>query len=155
MGLRKHRGSGGGGGATSVNLQTVILGAITIVLSLIMLGIAIDTISPYLTGGSSALNQYIDRNLDQRMQRTSRRPLPSGRMTEAEGLSLGIAECILSFFIFAGFVNLLAAILALTGMVYYVLVYSIWLKHQTVQNIVIGGGAGAIPPLVGWAAATG
>ena len=106
-------------------------------------------------GGSSAINQYIDRDLDRAMQRTSRRPLPSGRLMPAEGLAFGLAACLAAFFLLAGFVNLLAALLSLTGMVYYVLIYSIWLKRLTVQNIVIGGGAGAIPPLVGWAAASG
>ncbi|MBN1453309.1 MAG: protoheme IX farnesyltransferase [Anaerolineales bacterium] len=106
-------------------------------------------------GGSSALNQYIDRDLDKHMQRTSRRPLAAGRMTPAEGLAFGLALSVLSFYIYAGFVNLLAAFLSLAGIIYYVVLYSILLKKATVQNIVIGGGAGAIPPLVGWAAATG
>ncbi len=106
-------------------------------------------------GGSGALNQYIDRDTDQRMTRTSRRPIASGRMTPAEGFALGLSMLVVSFYILAGFVNLLAALLALVGMIYYVGLYSLWLKHATVQNIVIGGGAGAIPPLVGWAAATG
>ncbi len=106
-------------------------------------------------GGSSALNQYIDRQIDGAMQRTAKRPIPSGILTPAEGLAYGISACLAAFFILAGTVNLLAALLSVAGMVYYVLVYSIWLKHLTVQNIVIGGGAGAIPPLVGWAAATG
>ena len=106
-------------------------------------------------GGSSAINQYIDRELDKNMQRTQKRPLAAGRMTPAEGLAFGLALSILSFYIFAGFVNLLAAFLSLAGIIYYVVLYSILLKKATVQNIVIGGGAGAIPPLVGWAAATG
>jgi protoheme IX farnesyltransferase len=106
-------------------------------------------------GGSSALNQYIDRDLDKHMQRTQKRPLAAGRMTPAEGLAFGLAMSILSFYVYAGFVNLLAAFLALAGILYYVILYSILLKKTTVQNIVIGGGAGAIPPLVGWAAAAG
>ena len=106
-------------------------------------------------GGSSALNQFMDRKIDLSMQRTANRPIPSGRLAPSEGLALGIAEIIISFFLYASFVNLLAAILAMVGMVYYIFIYSFWLKHATVQNIVIGGGAGAIPPLVGWAAATG
>jgi len=106
-------------------------------------------------GGSSAINQYIDRDLDKNMQRTQKRPLAAGRMTPAEGLAFGLAISVLSFYIFAAFVNLLAAFLSLAGIVYYVVLYSILLKKATVQNIVIGGGAGAIPPLVGWAAATG
>jgi protoheme IX farnesyltransferase len=106
-------------------------------------------------GGSSALNQYIDRDLDKNMQRTAKRPLAAGRMTPAEGLAFGLALSVMSFYIFAGFINLLAAYLSLAGIIYYVVLYSILLKKATVHNIVIGGGAGAIPPLVGWAAATG
>ena len=106
-------------------------------------------------GGSSALNQYIDRELDKNMQRTSKRPLADGRLTPAEGLSYGLALCLLSYYLMAGYVNLLAALLSLAGIFYYVFFYSVWLKKATVQNIVIGGGAGAIPPMVGWAAATG
>lgn len=106
-------------------------------------------------GGASALNQVIDREIDGLMQRTAKRPLPSGALSPAEGLAYGLGACLAAFFILAGFVNLLAAVLSLAGMIYYVLLYSVWLKHATVQNIVIGGGAGAIPPLVGWAAATG
>ena len=106
-------------------------------------------------GGASALNQYIDRELDKNMQRTSGRPLAAGRMHAAEGLSFGLALCLASYYILAGFVNLTAALLSLAGIFYYVVFYSLWLKKATVQNIVIGGGAGAIPPMVGWAAATG
>jgi protoheme IX farnesyltransferase len=106
-------------------------------------------------GGSSALNQYIDRKLDRNMQRTAWRPLAAERLTPAEGLAFGLALCLTSYYILAGFVNLLAALLSLAGIFYYVLFYSVWLKKATVQNIVIGGGAGAIPPMVGWAAATG
>lgn len=106
-------------------------------------------------GGSGALNQYIDRDLDKNMQRTSKRPMAAKRMTPAEGLSFGLALCIISFYLMAGFVNFLAAFLSLAGIIYYVVLYSILLKKATVQNIVIGGGAGAIPPMVGWAAATG
>lgn len=105
--------------------------------------------------GSSALNQYIDRELDKNMQRTSKRPLADGRLTAAEGLSYGLALSLISYYVMAGFVNLLAALLSLAGIFYYVIFYSVWLKKATVQNIVIGGGAGAIPPMVGWAAATG
>lgn len=106
-------------------------------------------------GGSGAINQYIDRDLDKNMQRTAKRPLAAGRMTPAEGLSFGLGLSIVSFYIMAGYVNLLAAFLSLAGIIYYVVLYSMLLKKATVQNIVIGGGAGAIPPLVGWAAATG
>jgi protoheme IX farnesyltransferase len=105
--------------------------------------------------GSSALNQYIDRELDKNMQRTAKRPLADGRLTAAEGLAYGLALSLISYYVMAGFVNLLAALLSLAGIIYYVIFYSVLLKKATVQNIVIGGGAGAIPPMVGWAAATG
>ena len=106
-------------------------------------------------GGSGAINQFIDRKDDSKMQRTQKRPIPSGRLTPAEGLAFGVMMLLTSFYLMVAFVNLLSAILCLVGMIYYVLIYSIILKKTTVQNIVIGGGAGAIPPLVGWAAATG
>ena len=106
-------------------------------------------------GGAGAVNQYIDRELDQRMTRTAKRPLASGRMTPAEGLAFSLALLVISFYLYMGFVNMLAALLSLAGMIYYIFIYSVWLKRATVQNIVIGGGAGAIPPMVGWAAATG
>lgn len=106
-------------------------------------------------GGSSALNQYIDRELDKNMQRTAKRPLADGRLTDAEGLAFGLGLSLLSYYILACFVNGLAALLSLAGIIYYVILYSLWLKKATVQNIVIGGGAGAIPPMVGYAAATG
>lgn len=106
-------------------------------------------------GGSGAINQYIDRDDDIRMQRTQKRPIPSGRLTPGEGLAFGVGLALTSFYLMVAFVNFLAALLSLAGIIYYVLLYSIFLKKTTVQNIVIGGGAGAIPPLVGWAAATG
>ncbi len=106
-------------------------------------------------GGAGAINQYIDRQDDMKMQRTSKRPIPSGRLTPGEGLAFGVAATLISFYLMVAKVNFLAALLTLTGIIYYVLLYSILLKKTTVQNIVIGGGAGAIPPLVGWAAATG
>ena len=106
-------------------------------------------------GGSSALNQYIDRELDKNMQRTAKRPLADGRLMDAEGLAFGLGLSLSSYYILACFVNGLAALLSLAGIIYYVVLYSLWLKKATVQNIVIGGGAGAIPPMVGYAAATG
>lgn len=106
-------------------------------------------------GGSSALNQFIDRELDRNMQRTARRPLAEGRLTSAEGLAFGLGLSLMSYYLLACFVNGLAALLSLAGIIYYVIIYSLWLKKATVQNIVIGGGAGAIPPMVGYAAATG
>jgi protoheme IX farnesyltransferase len=106
-------------------------------------------------GGSGAINQYIDRDDDRKMQRTQKRPIPAGHLTPSEGLAFGVGMALASFYLMVAFVNFLAALLSLAGIIYYVLLYSIFLKKTTVQNIVIGGGAGAIPPLVGWAAATG
>jgi protoheme IX farnesyltransferase len=106
-------------------------------------------------GGASALNQYTDRDLDAQMMRTRRRPIPAGRLDPARVLTFGLVLCTLAFYTLAIFVNLLSALLALAGMIYYVVLYGLVLKRSTVQNIVVGGGAGAIPPLVGWAAATG
>ncbi len=106
-------------------------------------------------GGAAALNQYVDRELDRRMRRTWVRPLPRGRLRPAEVLAFGLVLCLAGFYVLALAVNLLSAILALAGMIYYIPVYSLFLKPRTPHNIVIGGGAGAVPPLVGWAAATG
>ncbi len=106
-------------------------------------------------GGAQAVNMYVDRDIDLLMQRTAKRPLPAGRLTPAEGLAWGLGLCIASVYIVAGFVNWLAALLTLAGIIYYVVIYTLGLKRISVQNIVIGGGAGALPPLAGWAAATG
>lgn len=106
-------------------------------------------------GGASTLNQVIDRHLDQHMTRTARRPVAEGRIDASAALAFGLVLSIASFYVLAVFVTPLAAVLAVFGNLYYVLGYSVLLKQNTVQNIVIGGGAGAVPPLVGWAAATG
>ena len=105
-------------------------------------------------GGASALNQYIDRVRDGMMQRTNRRPLPAGRISGPKAVAFGLFLCVAGLNVFALGVNVLSALMAFIGMLYYVLLYSILLKPTTPQNIVIGGGAGAIPPLVGWVAAT-
>ena len=109
----------------------------------------------FAAGGSSALNQYIDRDMDGKMTRTARRPIPSGRVEPINALLFGLALVAWSVFILGFWVNWLAAILALIGSIYYVVLYTILLKRNTVVNIVIGGGAGAMPVLVGWAAVTG
>jgi protoheme IX farnesyltransferase len=106
-------------------------------------------------GGAGAINHYIDRDRDARMARTRGRPLVSGRIEPLHGLIFGIALGALATVQLAITVNALAAVLALTGLLGYVCIYTIWLKPLTPQNIVIGGAAGAVPPLVGWAAATG
>jgi protoheme IX farnesyltransferase len=106
-------------------------------------------------GGAGAINHYIERDIDGRMQRTARRPLPAGRIEARAALWFGIALGVLSFLLFALAVNMTAALLAMAGLLGYVFVYTLWLKPLTSQNIVIGGAAGAVPPLVGWAAAAG
>jgi protoheme IX farnesyltransferase len=106
-------------------------------------------------GGASALNHVLDRDIDQSMGRTSKRPVADGRVSAELALEFGLALSALSFVLLASVVNVLAAVLALVGNLFYVIVYTRWLKRSTPQNIVIGGAAGAIPPLVGWAAATG
>ena len=106
-------------------------------------------------GGAGAINQYLDRERDARMTRTAARPLASGRIKPFHGLVFGLVLGTLATVQLALTVNALAAALALAGLLGYVLVYTLWLKPLTPQNIVIGGAAGAMPPLVGWAAATG
>jgi protoheme IX farnesyltransferase len=106
-------------------------------------------------GGAGAVNHFYDRDIDAQMARTAARPVPSGRVRPGAALAYGFVLQVLSFVLLATTVNLLAAFLALAGFVGYVLVYTMWLKRSTPQNIVIGGAAGAVPPLVGWAAVTG
>src|SRR5207248_6238275 len=107
-------------------------------------------------GGASALNHVLDADIDRLMgKRTRSRPVAADRVPAAYALEFGLALSALSFVLLASVVNVLAAALALTGNLFYVFVYTRWLKRSTPQNIVIGGAAGAVPPLVGWAAATG
>ena len=106
-------------------------------------------------GGAHAINCWYDRDIDLLMSRTSRRPIPDGRIPAWHGLAIGIAFNVVAFAVLAAWANLLAAALAMLATLIYVFVYTIWLKRSTPQNIVIGGAAGAIPPLVGWAAVTG
>jgi protoheme IX farnesyltransferase len=106
-------------------------------------------------GGAGAINHYIDRDRDAKMARTANRPLVEGRIDPVNGLIFGIGLGVVGFFQLWFTVNLLAASLAMVGLLGYVLLYTVWLKPLTPQNIVIGGSAGAVPPLVGWAAATG
>jgi heme o synthase len=107
-------------------------------------------------GGASALNHLLDRDIDRLMgTRTRNRPVAAGRVTPAQALEFGLVLSALSFALLASAVNLLTATLALVGNLFYVVVYTRWLKRSTPQNIVIGGAAGAVPPLVGYAAATG
>lgn len=114
------------------------------------------SIAGYLmAGGANAINMWFDRDIDDRMSRTRLRPIPAGRITPAQGLLFGVSLGAIAFFIFWTRVNPLSAWLALGGLLFYVFIYTMLLKRKTAQNIVIGGAAGAFPPLVGWAAVTG
>jgi protoheme IX farnesyltransferase len=108
-----------------------------------------------MAGGANAVNMYLDRDIDDRMARTRLRPIPSGRLAAREVLVFGILLATTATYVLAHFANVLTAALALAGFYFYVFVYTRWLKRSTPQNIVIGGAAGAFPPLVGWAAVTG
>ncbi|HEX5871462.1 MAG TPA: heme o synthase [Longimicrobium sp.] len=108
-----------------------------------------------MAGGANAINMFMDRDIDAVMPRTKLRPIPSGRMSPGHVLAFGITLGAASFAVYALLVNMLSAVLAMSGLLYYVFIYTRWLKRTSPQNIVIGGAAGAFPPLVGWAAATG
>jgi protoheme IX farnesyltransferase len=145
---------------TKPKVQTLLL--FTTVMAMEIAGdpsvskIAITCVGGYLSaGGAGAVNHYYDRDIDARMKRTASRPIPAGRVSPRAALTFGIALSMLSFLLLWTCVNLLSASLALAGFVGYVGVYTVWLKRRTPQNIVIGGAAGAIPPLVGWAAVRG
>ena len=107
-----------------------------------------------MAGGANAVNMYLDRDIDDRMARTRLRPIPSGRMAPPAVLAFGVALSCAATYMLAHFVNVLTAALALAGFYFYVFIYTRWLKRSTPHNIVIGGAAGAFPPLVGWAAMT-
>ena len=108
-----------------------------------------------MAGGANAVNMYLDRDIDDRMARTRLRPIPSGRMHPREVLAFGVLLSTTATWLLAHVANVLTAALALAGFYFYVLVYTRWLKRSTPQNIVLGGAAGAFPPLVGYAAVTG
>ena len=120
------------------------------------MSVLVVTLGGYLmAGGANAVNMYLDRDIDETMARTRLRPIPSGRLAPAAVLAFGVALAVAATWLLAAFVNVLTAALALGGFYAYVFVYTRWLKRSTPQNIVIGGAAGAFPPLVGWAAVTG
>ena len=106
-------------------------------------------------GSANAINMYLDRDIDEIMRRTRSRPLPSHSVTPEHALRFGFVLGAISYFFLSITVNVLAATLALSAIAFYVFVYTMWLKRTTTQNIVIGGAAGAVPALVGWAAVTG
>jgi protoheme IX farnesyltransferase len=145
-------------------VRIVLLLIFTTVTAMIIAADGFPTVTvliPTIIGGSmaaagaSVINQYLDRDMDAKMTRTSRRPIPSGRIAPTNALMFGLALIVWSVAVLGIFVNWLSAFLALLGAVYYVLIYTVLLKRNTVVNILIGGGAGAIPVLVGWAAVTG
>jgi len=107
------------------------------------------------TGGAGAINHALDRDIDITMKRTADRPVAAGRVSPTAAIVFGCILGALSFLLLATQVNVLAASLSLSGLLGYVFVYTLWLKRRTAQNIVIGGAAGAVPPLVAWAATTG
>jgi protoheme IX farnesyltransferase len=118
--------------------------------------IVLTCLGGYLSaGGAGAVNHWFDRDIDASMARTANRPVPSGRVSPRAALIFGCTLAALSFLELSLTVNLLAASLSFAGFLGYVFIYTIWLKRRTPQNIVIGGAAGAVPPLVGWAAVTG
>ncbi|MGJ3239018.1 MAG: heme o synthase [Anaerolineae bacterium] len=144
--------------------RIVLLLVFTTVTAMIVAANGLPSLSVFLAtvisgicaaGGSSAINQYLDRDMDGKMNRTARRPIPSGRVAPINALLFGLALIAWSVLILGIWVNWLAAILALIGSIYYIVIYTMILKRNTVINIVIGGGAGAMPVLVGWAAVTG
>ena len=106
-------------------------------------------------GGANALNQYLERDIDGLMTRTTLRPIPGHRIEPRQALVFGLLLNVMAFALLSSQVNLLSALLTLSATLFYTLVYTQWLKRSTTQNIVIGGAAGAIPPMVGWAAVTG
>ncbi len=107
-----------------------------------------------MAGGANAVNMYLDRDIDDVMTRTRLRPIPSGRMHATAVIAFGVGIASAATWMLATFVNVLTAALALAGFYFYVFIYTRWLKRSSPQNIVIGGAAGAFPPLVGWAAVT-
>src|SRR5580693_3110312 len=118
--------------------------------------VALTCLGGYLSaGGAGAVNHWFDRDIDARMTRTAKRPIPSGRVSPRAALVFGCTLACLSLLELSLLVNPLAAALSFSGFLGYVFVYTFWLKRRTPQNIVIGGAAGAVPPLVGWAAVTG
>jgi protoheme IX farnesyltransferase len=145
---------------TKPKVQSLLL--LTTVTTMLVAGdpplwlIAVTVLGGYLSaGGAGAVNHWYDRDIDAAMARTADRPVPSGRVAPASALVFGLGLAALSFLLLSTTVNLLSAVLALGGFLGYTLVYTVWLKRRTVQNIVIGGAAGAMPPLVGWAAVEG
>jgi protoheme IX farnesyltransferase len=145
---------------TKPRVQTLLL--FTTVTTMLVAGspsvrlVLLTCLGGYLSaGGAGAVNHAFDRDIDARMARTANRPVPSGRVSARAAMTFGLVLGALSIVVFGLWVNWLAAALSFSGFIGYTLVYTVWLKRRTPQNIVIGGAAGAVPPLVAWAAVTG
>jgi protoheme IX farnesyltransferase len=145
---------------TKPKVQTLLL--LTTVATMLVAGspsfelIVLTCLGGYLSaGGAGAVNHWFDRDIDAQMARTAERPVPSGRVAPGAALAFGFVLAALSLVELSLFVNVTAALLSFSGFLGYVFVYTVWLKRRTPQNIVIGGAAGAVPPLVGWAAVRG
>ncbi len=139
----------------TVLLLGVTLAAMVVALNgLPPLGVTLATLlgGALAAGSANAINCYWDRDIDDLMSRTKSRTLPSGRVEPTHALIFGVAIGALSVAVFGVFVNLASAALALSAILFYVCIYTMWLKRTTTQNIVIGGAAGAVPALIGWAA---
>ncbi len=144
--------------------RVVVLLEITTVFAMVMAArgwpssalVAATVVGGWLAaGGAHAINCWFDRDIDASMGRTRGRPIPAGRVQPGNALAFGVVLGVLAFALLAIAVNLLAAVLAIGGLLFYVFVYTMWLKRSSMQNIVVGGAAGAFPPLVGWAAVQG
>ena len=109
----------------------------------------------FAAGGANAINMYVDRDIDRIMERTKRRPLVTGAVSPRAALTFAVGLEIVAFVWLWAFVNLLSAVLAVAACLFYVFVYTLWLKRTSTQNIVIGGAAGAVPVLIGWSSVTG
>lgn len=117
--------------------------------------IAVVVGGTFASGGAGAINHSIDKDIDNTMKRTSTRPVAGDRISKVNALIFGVILNVASFILLTLLTNVLAALMAISGTLFYVLIYSIWLKKKTFHNIVIGGAAGCFPPLVGWSAVTG
>jgi protoheme IX farnesyltransferase len=144
--------------------RVVVLLEVTTVFAMVMaargwpgLALTVATVTGgwLAAGGAHAINCWFDRDIDAGMGRTRGRPIPAGRVQPGSALAFGVTLGVLAFALLALAVNLVAAALAIGGMLFYVFVYTMWLKRSSMQNIVVGGAAGAFPPLVGWAAVQG
>jgi len=139
----------------SLVIFTCAVGLLTAPVKVNFLDIVFSLLAVALgSGAAGALNMWYESDLDSLMTRTCLRPIPTGKLTRNQALAFGILSSLISVIVLYIFSNLIAATLLVTTILFYVFVYTIWLKRKTSQNIVIGGASGALPPLIGWAVAT-